>query len=264
MDGEATPAQLAALLMGLRMRGETVEELAGFAAAMRERVVRVDAPAGAIDVVGHRRRRQRDVQHLDDGRARRGRGRCRRSRSTATGRSRRRPARPTCSTRSASGSTTTPRPRLGLAPRARLRVPLRPELPPGDEARRADAARDRRADGVQPARPADQPGRHDAPAPRRRRPGRGAADRRGGRAARHRADVRGPRRRRRRAAARRDRASSTTSRAAGSIGPRWTRCPLGLRPRPRLASRGARPRRTRRSSSRSCAASPACGGMSCC
>jgi len=52
MDGEATPAQLAALLMGLRMRGETVEELAGFAAAMRERVTRVDAPDGAIDVVG--------------------------------------------------------------------------------------------------------------------------------------------------------------------------------------------------------------------
>ena len=52
MDGEATPAQLAALLMGLRMRGETVDELAGFAAAMRDRVVRVDAPEGAIDVVG--------------------------------------------------------------------------------------------------------------------------------------------------------------------------------------------------------------------
>ncbi len=52
MDGEATPAQLAALLMGLRMRGETVDELAGFAAAMRERVVRVEAPPGAIDVVG--------------------------------------------------------------------------------------------------------------------------------------------------------------------------------------------------------------------
>jgi len=52
MDGEATPAQLAALLMGLRMRGETVDELAGFATAMRERVVKVDAPDGAIDVVG--------------------------------------------------------------------------------------------------------------------------------------------------------------------------------------------------------------------
>ena len=52
MDGEATPAQLAAFLMGLRMRGETVDELAGFAAAMRDRVLRVEAPDGAIDVVG--------------------------------------------------------------------------------------------------------------------------------------------------------------------------------------------------------------------
>ena len=52
MDGEATPSQLAALLMGLRMRGETVDELAGFASAMRERVVRVEAPAGTIDIVG--------------------------------------------------------------------------------------------------------------------------------------------------------------------------------------------------------------------
>ena len=52
MDGEATPAQLAAMLMGLRMRGETIDELAGFATAMRERVVHVDAPQGAIDVVG--------------------------------------------------------------------------------------------------------------------------------------------------------------------------------------------------------------------
>ncbi len=52
MDGEATAAQLAALLVALRMRGETVEELAGFAAAMRERVLRVEAPPGAIDVVG--------------------------------------------------------------------------------------------------------------------------------------------------------------------------------------------------------------------
>jgi anthranilate phosphoribosyltransferase len=52
MDGQATASQLAALLVALRMRGETVEELAGFAAAMRERVLHVQAPAGAIDVVG--------------------------------------------------------------------------------------------------------------------------------------------------------------------------------------------------------------------
>ena len=52
MDGDATPSQLAAMLMGLRMRGETVDELAGFASAMRERVLRVEAPEGTIDIVG--------------------------------------------------------------------------------------------------------------------------------------------------------------------------------------------------------------------
>jgi len=52
MDGEATPSQLAALLVALRMRGETVEELAGFATAMRERVVHVDAPDGVVDTCG--------------------------------------------------------------------------------------------------------------------------------------------------------------------------------------------------------------------
>ena len=52
MDGEATPAQLAALLVALRMRGETTDELAGFAGAMRDRVVRVEAPPGTIDLVG--------------------------------------------------------------------------------------------------------------------------------------------------------------------------------------------------------------------
>lgn len=41
MDGEATPAQIAALLVGLRMKGETVEEIAGFAEGMRSRLVPV-------------------------------------------------------------------------------------------------------------------------------------------------------------------------------------------------------------------------------
>jgi anthranilate phosphoribosyltransferase len=43
MDGAATPAQIGALLMALRMKGETVTEVAGFAAQMRARVVPVPA-----------------------------------------------------------------------------------------------------------------------------------------------------------------------------------------------------------------------------
>jgi len=41
MDGAATPAQIAAYLMGLRLKGETVEEIAGSVRAMRERAVRI-------------------------------------------------------------------------------------------------------------------------------------------------------------------------------------------------------------------------------
>lgn len=52
MEGAATAAQLGALLIALRLRGETVDELAGFALAMRARVLRVEAPEGAIDTCG--------------------------------------------------------------------------------------------------------------------------------------------------------------------------------------------------------------------
>ena len=52
MSGEATPSQIGAILMALRLRGETVPEIAGAVAAMRERMVAVEAPADAIDIVG--------------------------------------------------------------------------------------------------------------------------------------------------------------------------------------------------------------------
>jgi len=52
MSGDATPAQMGALLMGLRVRGETVEEITGGASTMRAKALRVRAPAGAIDTCG--------------------------------------------------------------------------------------------------------------------------------------------------------------------------------------------------------------------
>ena len=52
MSGAATEAQIGALLMGLRVRGETVEEIAGAARALRARAVKVVAPEGAIDTCG--------------------------------------------------------------------------------------------------------------------------------------------------------------------------------------------------------------------
>lgn len=51
-DGDATPVEIAGLLMALRTRGETTEEIAAAAAAMRARMNRVAAPAGAMDIVG--------------------------------------------------------------------------------------------------------------------------------------------------------------------------------------------------------------------
>jgi anthranilate phosphoribosyltransferase len=52
MSGAASDAQIGALLMGMRARGETVDEITGAARAMRERAVKVRAPAGAIDTCG--------------------------------------------------------------------------------------------------------------------------------------------------------------------------------------------------------------------
>ena len=52
MSGVATDAQIGALLMAMRLRGETIEEIAGAARAMRARALPVNAPEGAIDTCG--------------------------------------------------------------------------------------------------------------------------------------------------------------------------------------------------------------------
>lgn len=52
MSGEATPSQIGGFLMALRVRGETVAEITGAVRTMREKMLGVDAPADALDIVG--------------------------------------------------------------------------------------------------------------------------------------------------------------------------------------------------------------------
>jgi anthranilate phosphoribosyltransferase len=52
LDGEVSPAQLAGVLVGMHVRGESTDELLGFVRALRSRAVRVVAPADTIDTCG--------------------------------------------------------------------------------------------------------------------------------------------------------------------------------------------------------------------
>jgi anthranilate phosphoribosyltransferase len=52
MSGNATPSQMGAFLMALRVRGETVDEITGAVRAMRAKMTRIEAPPGAIDTCG--------------------------------------------------------------------------------------------------------------------------------------------------------------------------------------------------------------------
>src|SRR3954464_3606063 len=52
MSGDATPSQMGAFLMALRVRGETVDEITGAARIMRSKALAIEAPPGTIDTVG--------------------------------------------------------------------------------------------------------------------------------------------------------------------------------------------------------------------
>ena len=52
LDGEASDAQIAAFIVGLRQKGETVDELAGLVRAMQAAATPLTMPADAIDIVG--------------------------------------------------------------------------------------------------------------------------------------------------------------------------------------------------------------------
>ncbi|MET3925200.1 anthranilate phosphoribosyltransferase [Devosia sp. 2618] len=52
MSGDATPSQIGAFLMGMRIKGESVGEIAAAVSILREQMVKVDAPENAVDIVG--------------------------------------------------------------------------------------------------------------------------------------------------------------------------------------------------------------------
>jgi anthranilate phosphoribosyltransferase len=52
MSGDATPSQMGGLLMGMRVRGESVDEITGAARIMRSKAVAIKAPPGTIDTCG--------------------------------------------------------------------------------------------------------------------------------------------------------------------------------------------------------------------
>ena len=106
MRGEATQAQIGGFLVALRLKGETADEIAGCAEAMREHVLaRPAAARRPRRHCRHRRRRREHDQHLDRGGDSWRRLRAPAWRSTATAPSRPPPAPRTCSRRWASRSS---------------------------------------------------------------------------------------------------------------------------------------------------------------
>ena len=103
MSGETTPSQIGAFLMGMRVKGETVGEIAAAVSIMRRKMVPVEAPEDAIDIVGtggtaRERSISRPARHWSS------RGPACQSPSTATARSPRNRGRPKRCRRWASGS----------------------------------------------------------------------------------------------------------------------------------------------------------------
>lgn len=52
MDGKLSEVQIAGLLVALKMKGESIEEISGFVQALRSKAIKIDAPPGTIDTCG--------------------------------------------------------------------------------------------------------------------------------------------------------------------------------------------------------------------
>ena len=171
MEGEATPAQIGALLGAIAARGETEDEVVGFARAMRARAVRACA----------RRAPSTPAAPAATGRARSTSRRSRRwwsrpaacrSPSTATARPAAAAAAPTCSRRSGVDARSRSIEAVQrCARRVRLGLPVRARLPRRDAARGGAAQGAGRAHRLQPARAAHQPGVPGRAGGRRAAPG---------------------------------------------------------------------------------------------
>ena len=162
--------QIGGFLVALRMKGETADEIAGSAEAMRAHVIAVrPRREDLVDTAGTGRRRADDVS--TSRRPRRSSPPLpeRRWRSTATGPCPRPRAPRTCSSRSGSGSTSRPSASRESIDELGFGFMFAPTHHPGDEACGAGAARARRPDRLQRARPADEPGRCPRPGHRRLR-----------------------------------------------------------------------------------------------
>jgi anthranilate phosphoribosyltransferase len=64
MSGQCTDAQVGALLAALRIKGETIDEVTGFASVMRRKAAAVPTQLRAEEQLGDRGRRQRGVQRV--------------------------------------------------------------------------------------------------------------------------------------------------------------------------------------------------------
>ncbi len=200
MSGEATPGQIGGFLVALRLKGETADEIAGSAEAMRAHAIEVHPKReDLVDTAG---------TGGDGGRTfnistaaalarRRGRRRGREARQPLgvvglrirrRARAARIPARPRA------------RPDRGVDRRARLRLHVRADAPPGDEARRPGSTRARSADRLQRPRAVDEPGGRPRAGHGRLLARARSGDRRRARAARRATRLRRPRRGRNRRA----------------------------------------------------------------
>ena len=194
MAGEATPAQIGGFLVALRLKGETAEEIAGCAEAMREHVLAVEPQRrDLVDTAGTGGDGARTfnistaaalVAAAGAGVAKHG------NRAVSSLRLGRRPGGARLLARAGARAD------RALDRRAGIRIPVRPDPPPGDAPRGAGPPRAGRAHRLQRPRPTDEPGRRPRSGRGRVRARAGADDRR--RAAQPRRDprLRRPRRRR--------------------------------------------------------------------